>query len=393
VAPSPTLVTQSGPGAGSASLGTVTLASTDAIVVRVFAHYVSVTNSKSTTFEFDTSSRNSRMAFPAQTYTDRMVITSSSFTSPPGSYSNVRYRFSFTSTVTSLGDAFYKVKYQIRDGADTSTVATASDSGSLTTSQSWAVQTGTVSGLSASTSYRVRILVEIYNVHQSQTPSLTVNVDDVYIQFEIVTTLTGTASTNFGWSVSKAGNVNADATPYDDVIVGAPDETNGKAFIYYGSSSFDSTADVTITGAISGDKFGYAVASVGDASGDSADDVFVGAPYYDNGASTDAGAAYLFAGSASLGSSLTTANAISYRYGETASDHLGWSVGSSNLDGVGVSELLAGAPHFNAGANTDAGKVYVMRIPEFGEIAISLLGAILPVIVFRRARRRRHTVG
>jgi len=32
----------------------------------------------------------------------------------------------------------------------------------------------------------------------------------------------------------------------------------------------------------------------------------------------------------------------------------------------------------------------VMRIPEFGEIAISLLGAILPVIVFRRVRRRRH---
>jgi len=376
---------------GSVNLGAVSVTTTDAIVVRVYAHITAVAGNKNVYFDYDTASKASRMVYPGVTRTDRLSIASTSaFTSPPGTYSSVRHRIAYSSTVGSIGDAFYKVKLEVRNSADSATVATAFDSGSLTTAQSWALQTGTVSGLSASTSYKMRASVEIFNVHASQTPSITVNVDDIALQFEIVTTLTGTASANFGWSVSKAGNVNNDAAPYGDVLVGAPGETNGKAFLFYGAASFDSTVDVTITGAASGDRFGYSVSAAGDSNGDGIDDLVIGAPYYDDGAKTDAGAVYVFAGSASLASSLAATDNIAYRYGQTANDHLGWSVSYSNPDGTNPTEIIAGAPHFDAGANTDAGKAYVLRIPEFGEIAIPLLGAILPVIVFRRVRRRRH---
>ena len=389
VAASSNLATSTALYLASVNPGAIALASADAIVVRLYAHYTAVSGSRTTTFEYDTQFRNSRFIFPAVPYTDRMsIVSSSSFTSPPGTFTNVRYRIAYSSTVTAIGDAFYNVKYEVRNSGDTSTVATAYDSGSLTTAQSWALQTGTVSGLSANTAYKVRALVEVYNVHESQTPSLTVNVDDMELEFEIVTTLTGTASTNFGWAVSTAGNVNNDATPYKDVLVGAPDDGSGKAFIYYGSASFDFTVDVTITGATPGDRFGYAVSAAGDSTGDLIDDVVVGAPYNDNVA-TDAGAVYAFAGSSALASSIAASSAIGVRYGETANDHLGWSVSYSNPDGTGDTEVLAGAPHFDNGANTDAGKVYVMKVPEFGEMILPIVGGIIPVVVGSRLRRRK----
>ena len=63
-------------------------------------------------------------------------------------------------------------------------------------------------------------------------------------------TLTGeqtrTGSTNFGQSVSGAGDVNNDG--YDDVIVGAPSYSSntGRAYIYYGGSNMANTTKIAI---------------------------------------------------------------------------------------------------------------------------------------------------
>src|SRR3990170_4420269 len=92
---------------------------------------------------------------------------------------------------------------------------------------------------------------------------------------------------------------------------------------------------------------------------------------------------------AALASSISTSSAAGVRYGETANDHLGWSVSYSNPDGTGDTEVLAGAPHFDNGANTDAGKVYVMKVPEFGETILPIVVGIIPVIVGSRLRRRK----
>jgi hypothetical protein len=68
----------------------------------------------------------------------------------------------------------------------------------------------------------------------------------------------------FGRSVASAGDVNGDG--YADAIVGAhyadAGGTNrGQAYIYYGGSSMDATADVTMSGAADNDYLGFSVAS------------------------------------------------------------------------------------------------------------------------------------
>jgi hypothetical protein len=65
-------------------------------------------------------------------------------------------------------------------------------------------------------------------------------------------------------SVSSAGDVNGDG--YADAIVGALgyNSGQGRSYIYFGGSSIDNTADVTMTGEGTGDCFGSSVASAGD---------------------------------------------------------------------------------------------------------------------------------
>ena len=63
--------------------------------------------------------------------------------------------------------------------------------------------------------------------------------------------------TGVAWSGSiTIGNFNNDA--YNDVIIGASSylSNTGQAIIYYGSTSMDNTADVTMTGESSGEELG-----------------------------------------------------------------------------------------------------------------------------------------
>ncbi len=93
-------------------------------------------------------------------------------------------------------------------------------------------------------------------------------------------TMTGEATSNdFGYSVSEAGDVNNDG--YDDVIVGARHygaNNKGRGYIFFGNSILDNIADIKMEGDNSNNsEFGYSVSTAGDVNGDGYSDVVVGA--------------------------------------------------------------------------------------------------------------------
>jgi hypothetical protein len=110
------------------------------------------------------------------------------------------------------------------------------------------------------------------------------------------------SSAFFGWSVSEAGDVNADG--YGDVVVGAPEYNNGsrdegRAYLYRGSASgLETTAAWTAESDQKGAEFGYSVSSAGDVDADGYDDIVVGAPYYDTHGDQEeeGGRVYLYLG-------------------------------------------------------------------------------------------------
>ena len=141
-------------------------------------------------------------------------------------------------------------------------------------------------------------------------------------------TMTGEAISNFfGVSVSSAGDVNGDG--FSDVIVGAYrySSDTGRAYIYFGGTSMDNIADVTMTGVAEFTNFGISVSSAGDVNGDSYSDVIVGAVGY----SSSTGRAYIFLGGASMNNTADvtmTGETTFNEFGESVS-----SAGDVNSDG------------------------------------------------------------
>ncbi|MCY7363599.1 MAG: integrin alpha, partial [Ignavibacteria bacterium] len=104
------------------------------------------------------------------------------------------------------------------------------------------------------------------------------------------------SSSSFGYSVSGAGDINGDG--YDDVIVGAYNynASTGRVYIYKGGASMDNIADGRMTGESTLSSFGYSVSEAGDVNADGYSDFLIGAYGY----STSTGRAYLFLGSSNL---------------------------------------------------------------------------------------------
>ena len=150
---------------------------------------------------------------------------------------------------------------------------------------------------------------------------------------------------NFGESVSGAGDVNGDG--YDDVIVGASNynSSTGRAYVYFGGASMDNVADVTMTGENVDDFFGNAVSSAGDVNGDGYYDIIVGAFGY-----TDRGKGYLFYGGATMN------NVVDVTMTGDINELLGNSVSAAgDVNGDGYDDVVIGA----VGYNNNTGRGYI----------------------------------
>ena len=149
----------------------------------------------------------------------------------------------------------------------------------------------------------------------------------------------------FGYSVSSAGDVNGDG--YSDVIIGSPfydngENDEGRVYVFHGSASGLSlsvnwTNDINNVGA----NYGYSVSTAGDVNADGYSDVIIGAPFYSNG-QTYEGAVIVYNGS-STGLSAVPHKFFQSNL-ENAYDGKCVSF-AGDVNGDGYSDVIIGDPH------------------------------------------------
>ena len=171
-------------------------------------------------------------------------------------------------------------------------------------------------------------------------------------------------STEIGWCVSSAGDINGDG--YDDILVGSKFASNkntssqyynqGYVYIFMGSSAgiaTGATPFATLMGANDNDLFGFSVSSAGDVNGDGYGDIIIGAPGVHTSV-TDGGAAYIYLGNAlGIPSSATPATTLVLA-SPTAFEDFGASVANAgDVNGDGYADIIIGAPNLGSAYNIE----------------------------------------
>ncbi|MBL8692886.1 MAG: hypothetical protein JNJ88_02195 [Planctomycetes bacterium] len=172
----------------------------------------------------------------------------------------------------------------------------------------------------------------------------------------VIRAIYGAGGDRLGFSLCAFGaDLNFDGV--NDFAAGAPGadpgglSSAGRVLVISGASG---STIATFNGAAAGDQFGYSVASAGNTSG--AHRILIGAPYRNQGALSNAGAAYLY---------FATGGFLKEYTGTQANEHFGWSVGGAyDINSNGTLEIVVGAPDWDdtAGGLTDAGRVRVFSV-------------------------------
>jgi hypothetical protein len=150
--------------------------------------------------------------------------------------------------------------------------------------------------------------------------------------------LKGESGSNFGFAVSRGGNLDGDGI--DDFVVGNPQfvdgagNTTGKITAYAGKDgsklwSIDGVAD---------SRFGHAIDAPGDLDGDSYTDLVVGAPQHDDPGGVKTGCATVISG---------FAGTVMFKaFGDNANDDFGHDVRTvgGDVDQDGTRDFVVGAP-------------------------------------------------
>ena len=166
----------------------------------------------------------------------------------------------------------------------------------------------------------------------------------------------------FGEAVAGAGDLNGDG--YADVIIGADNyddaggNNEGRAFVYFGSASGINGSPVILDDTDQDNaNFGVSVAGAGDVNGDGYSDVLIGAIGITDLGNPNEGLAFLHYGNAS-GVSATPNSTLDDA--DKADSYFGWSVASAgDVNGDGCSDVIVGAPRYDAVASTDEGRVFI----------------------------------
>ena len=185
-----------------------------------------------------------------------------------------------------------------------------------------------------------------------------------------------------------------DTDSYADILVGAPanDEQGtdaGRAYVYQantdGSGIADAAApdqDLAWSASNAGAELGSSVA-VGDYEGDSVGDAVVGARYDDAGGTTRGSFLIYDNPISSDGSADYTTS------GTQNGEYLGWSVATGEFANDTALVIAAGAANWDdtSPTETDAGRVWVMIIPEYLDMVLFLPMLLAIPIVIRRKKK------
>ncbi|NEU58324.1 FG-GAP-like repeat-containing protein [Halorussus sp. MSC15.2] len=199
-----------------------------------------------------------------------------------------------------------------------------------------------------------------------------VNLSEVELAEANVTFRARAPGEHAGFAV-ELGDLNDDG--YADVSVGAPladanGPNSGAAYVVYGDADLPEVVELkyataTFYGASAGNRAGWALGTMANASNGSAG-LLVGAPYHD-GVADDAGAAHLMYMPLVGTYSLETAN-VTY-LGEARNDYAGSAVAALDADGDNGSDVLVGA-RGNDSTATDAGAAYLQYGPQLEGVSL-----------------------